>query len=593
MQFKIVNKGLNANVKYYFQGPDGKLYGEGYDDARDFKDGYAAVKKGGKWYFVNEDFTLYGEGYDDARDFKDGYAAVKKGSKWYFVDKGFRLYGEGYDEAYDFRGGYGVVQTRGYLYFVNKDFKLCGEGYDTIFYDVFGGYFKVKKYGKCFYVKIEELDKTGSSHLYGYRAFSEGFNVVYENGKYYFIDKNGKLYGEGYDDACNFHEGYAAVKKGGKWYFVDKDFKLCGEGYDDFTDFKDGYAIVQKDGKYYFIDKNFKFCGEMHDNMDYLGKGVVSVVNGERIYYTKLTPDRELKVYGGGFHYKLSQKEYRWVGENETVRNLFCNGKSYRLDGVNIKELCRHPNHRKPYSWEYQYQDSLFYKSMKSKDYLNLAKEDPTYCLCIPEEEFSDKFVKKLGNIASKYYKKKIKNSDSKNYNEIEQEMKFVQETMQAKQEEYRKIQAKEAKIEPQQESLLKAAKAMFVGDGKYVGNEVLKQAPAESQQKVEAPKTTETEVKVAKAEKPVEKKPAEEQSAETEKKQGAEDGAIREVSERLQKYYQILLYNTRKATENEKNAIKNYIDKNKDIIASDKILSKLSGQILPLCDSEQGEENE
>ncbi len=71
------------------------------------------------------------------------------------------------------------------------------------------------------------------------------------------------------------------------------------------------------------------------------------------------------------------------------------------------------------------------------------------------------------------------------------------------------------------------------------------------------------------------------------------EDGAIREVSERLQKYYQILLHKTRKATENEKNAIKNYIDKNKDIIASDEILSKLSGQILPLCDSEQGEENE
>ena len=71
------------------------------------------------------------------------------------------------------------------------------------------------------------------------------------------------------------------------------------------------------------------------------------------------------------------------------------------------------------------------------------------------------------------------------------------------------------------------------------------------------------------------------------------EDGAIREVSERLQKYYQILLHKTRKATENEKNAIKNYIDKNKDIIASDEILSVLSGKILPLCDSEQGEENE
>ena len=34
-------------------------------------------------------------------------------------------------------------------------------------------------------------------------------------------------------------------------------------------------------------------------------------------------------------------------------------------------------------------------------------------------------------------------------------------------------------------------------------------------------------------------------------------------------------------------------LNRNKDVIASDEILSVLSGKILPLCDSEQGEENE
>ena len=405
-------------------------------------------------------------------------------------------------------------------------------------YSFYKGYAEVEKDGGRFYVKKEEFEKTGSSRRYGNTAYIEGFNVVYENGKCYFIDENGKLYGEGFDWVNNFREGFAEVQKNGRWYFIDKDFKLYGEGYDRVSNF---------------------------------GKGVVSVVNAGRQYFTKLIPGKALKVYGNGFIYDLNFLEgrgYRSYRSYYQNNNIIDDVKGY-------------------FSW----------KEMESKDYLNLAKEDPTYCICIPEEEFSDKFVKKLGNIASKYYEKKIKNSDSEDYNKIEQEMKFVQETIQTKQEEYRKIQAEEqaenAKIEQQQESLLKAAKAMFAGDAKSVGNEVLKQAPAESQQKVEEPKTTEPKVKVAKAEKPVEKKPAEEQSAETEKKQGAEDGAIREVSDRLQKYYQILLYTTRKATENEKNAIKNYIDKNKDIIASDEILSKLSGQILPLCDSEQGEENE
>ena len=69
---------------------------------------------------------------------------------------------------------------------------------------------------------------------------------------------------------------------------------------------------------------------------------------------------------------------------------------------------------------------------------------------------------------------------------------------------------------------------------------------------------------------------------------------SIREISERLQKYYQILLYKSRKPSEGEKNAIKNYITKNSEVIASDEILSQLCNKILLLCESAKtGEENE
>ena len=56
------------------------------------------------------------------------------------------------------------------------------------------------------------------------KAFSDGLAGVQKDGKYGYIDKEGKvIIPFEYDDAKSFSEGLAAVKKDGKYGFVDKE----------------------------------------------------------------------------------------------------------------------------------------------------------------------------------------------------------------------------------------------------------------------------------------------------------------------------------------------------------------------------------
>ena len=62
-----------------------------FDCARDFKEGFALVKKDGKWGYINTKGEQIIEcKFDDARDFSEGFAAVKKDGKWGYINtKGY------------------------------------------------------------------------------------------------------------------------------------------------------------------------------------------------------------------------------------------------------------------------------------------------------------------------------------------------------------------------------------------------------------------------------------------------------------------------------------------------------------------------
>ncbi len=272
MEFKVVKRGLGENRKYYFKGPDGKIYGEGYDSCYFHREkmgrkrlavveGFARVRKGdwinGRWYLVDVDngFKLYSEhSYEYIRLLSEGWAEVN-----------FNMPN--------------VVRGKGYIPYCYINLKQLRET------GVLHHYTKpvfnfARRIEGGLYMNIKELEETGSSHDYKYDKYREGFNIVYEKGQYYFIDEDFKLHGEGYDDANNFRGGFAAVKKGGKWYYVDKNFELHGEGYDDVDYFSGGFAKVKKDGKWYYVDKNFELHGEGYDDADYFSGGFAVVKKG-------------------------------------------------------------------------------------------------------------------------------------------------------------------------------------------------------------------------------------------------------------------------------------------------------------------------
>ena len=77
------------------------------------------------------------------------------------------------------------------------------------------------------------------------------------NGKYGFIDKNGKeVIPCNYDFACVFDEGLAAIKLNGKWGFIDRDgIEVIPHRYEDVYAFSEGFAAIKLNGKWGFVNK--------------------------------------------------------------------------------------------------------------------------------------------------------------------------------------------------------------------------------------------------------------------------------------------------------------------------------------------------
>lgn len=98
--------------------------------------------------------------------------------------------------------------------------------------------------------------------------YREGFaRVVLNDGKYAFLDKNGKLQGR-YKWVESYHEGFAVVMLGvGKFAFIDKNGELQEGRYRDAWAYSEGLACVKlDDGKYAFIDRNGKLQEGRYDN---------------------------------------------------------------------------------------------------------------------------------------------------------------------------------------------------------------------------------------------------------------------------------------------------------------------------------------
>ena len=94
--------------------------------------------------------------------------------------------------------------------------------------------------------------------------FKEGFARVELNGKYNFINIEGKLLSQqGFDDTWNFQEGFAIVRINYKYNFINTEGQLLSnQWFDAAGDFHEGFAVVGLNDKWNFINTEGQFLSQ-------------------------------------------------------------------------------------------------------------------------------------------------------------------------------------------------------------------------------------------------------------------------------------------------------------------------------------------
>ncbi len=157
----------------------------------------AAQRTDGKYVYLNSEFeVLFGE-YEYASTMNNNRAAVVKDEKWFLInEKGESINSQAY-------------------YDVLLDEKEIAYRNDRIFVS--------KEEGK--YILVDGVGKQVGSLVFedAYPFMSDGFASVKIDGRWNFINKDGKLVSnKSYDGAKSFSNGLAAVCVDGMWGFVNE-----------------------------------------------------------------------------------------------------------------------------------------------------------------------------------------------------------------------------------------------------------------------------------------------------------------------------------------------------------------------------------
>jgi hypothetical protein len=267
-----------------------------YEDARDFKEGLAAVKSRDLWGYIDttgkvaipfsykvpeagsfsNGFAFAGGAFIDtgggaafegktferAGAFSEGLAAVQTGGQWGFIDSGGRFaVPPAYEDAGRFSGGlapvkrnglWGYIDARGRLlisprYLRAGPFGSGGEGQNRAAVDLDG--------------KVGYIDRSGRFAIAP--AYDEGGEFrgalapVKGPGRrdWGYIDAAGKeVILRQFNGAGVFNEGLAPVATDARWGYIDVKGRLALDAlYDGARPFSEGLAAVERDGQWGYI----------------------------------------------------------------------------------------------------------------------------------------------------------------------------------------------------------------------------------------------------------------------------------------------------------------------------------------------------
>jgi len=202
---------------------------EGVTEVSSYLGGIYTACVDGKWGFYRNDFSLIVGGFDDASCMCNGFSAVLTNGKWRIIKPdGTWLNDEEYEEV--------SIDERNIL---------CNQ-------DRFFG----KQNGK-FYLYNKEGNKVTNDSYDSVCSFnSSGYAAVCNNGKWGFIDTNGKIVIDyKYENAKSFNNGYAPICKDGLWGYMDEKetiIVLCQ--YSDAKSFNSaGNAFVKIENEWHIL----------------------------------------------------------------------------------------------------------------------------------------------------------------------------------------------------------------------------------------------------------------------------------------------------------------------------------------------------
>ena len=251
---------VNISEDFHYRAAPSLLF----ESVGEFHSGLARVKEEtifgtGKWGYADTEGNLkIPYQYNEAGNFSEGLAAVKKGRYKFYIDKNDEVVIDAlYDEANMFNSGLAVVKIGVHEGFINHDGDMQSLPYDKIY-----GFSEelALVYDGC---RWSYLDKTMKPVLHieykEARSFSEGLAAVAIETKkkllWGYIDRGGnEVIPPQFEQAGLFKEGRAAVRVNGKFGHIDMSGKLITPAeYEEAGDFNDGFAFV-KDEYFGYVD---------------------------------------------------------------------------------------------------------------------------------------------------------------------------------------------------------------------------------------------------------------------------------------------------------------------------------------------------
>ena len=260
-----------------------------FDDASEFADGVAAVRKGDLWglidekgsYIVQPSFAHIGEWPvgADAQAFREGLAPAREGDLWGYIKRdGSWAIPPTFSEAMKFseelawvrlpeRTTWSLIQRRGHVV-AHTDFEAVQPYFEGL------AAVKPLDQGWC-YAGTEggivlNYRRRNPKLGHGYKgafSFSEGMAVVQLDGAAYgYLNAKGKVpFPRSFPDALGFYFGLAAVKEGDLWGYINPAGRMKiipqYEQASSFVEFSDGSlgaqvriegvsGILRKDGAF-------------------------------------------------------------------------------------------------------------------------------------------------------------------------------------------------------------------------------------------------------------------------------------------------------------------------------------------------------